>query len=230
LISADVERLKTINDRHGHHAGDAVLISAAHVLTRSVRSSDLVARVGGDEFAVLIRGATLAVAQGIVRRIRRAERREKVVGYPVEVNLSLGVAVVAATGVAAPAPARVRPRHRRCTGSYATAEAENAPGCRTVVARYVAPLDRAAALEEPHHPDDEDRAHDGDDDRLKVDDVAIVTARANANRVGQEATDERTDDAQDDVAYDAQALVAADEQTGNPAGNRAQDYPGNDRY
>jgi diguanylate cyclase (GGDEF)-like protein len=101
FISADVDGLKSVNDHHGHQAGDAVLIAAARLLRRSVRAGDLVARVGGDEFGVLLRGGTLESARGVARRVHRAERRQKVEGYPVEVRLSLGVAAIAAPGVGA---------------------------------------------------------------------------------------------------------------------------------
>jgi len=49
----DLDALKQINDRHGHNAGDRLLRETAHVLLRAVRDTDFVARVGGDEFAVL---------------------------------------------------------------------------------------------------------------------------------------------------------------------------------
>jgi diguanylate cyclase (GGDEF)-like protein len=54
LIYLDLDAFKSINDRHGHAAGDEVLKAAAMVLTRHVRASDLVARIGGDEFGVLL--------------------------------------------------------------------------------------------------------------------------------------------------------------------------------
>jgi diguanylate cyclase (GGDEF)-like protein len=54
LIYVDLDGFKPVNDRHGHAAGDAVLKAIAVALVRSVRASDVVARVGGDEFAVLL--------------------------------------------------------------------------------------------------------------------------------------------------------------------------------
>jgi diguanylate cyclase (GGDEF)-like protein len=63
LIYIDLDDFKPVNDRHGHAAGDAVLKAVAASLVRDVRTSDIVARMGGDEFAVLlwnVRGAAAA--------------------------------------------------------------------------------------------------------------------------------------------------------------------------
>ena len=54
LIYIDLDGFKPVNDRHGHGAGDAVLKAIAAALVRNVRASDVVARIGGDEFAVLL--------------------------------------------------------------------------------------------------------------------------------------------------------------------------------
>ena len=50
----DVNALKSINDAHGHQAGDAALIHVAAILKREVRATDVVARIGGDEFGLLL--------------------------------------------------------------------------------------------------------------------------------------------------------------------------------
>src|SRR6202167_5876101 len=62
LIYIDLDEFKPVNDRHGHAAGDAVLKAIAAALIRHVRASDVVARIGGDEFAVLLWNVSSAAA------------------------------------------------------------------------------------------------------------------------------------------------------------------------
>ena len=72
LAILDVDHFKTINDRLGHDAGDVVLRAVAGILTRSTRRSDCVARIGGDEFAVILPETSLREAGLFVEKIRRA--------------------------------------------------------------------------------------------------------------------------------------------------------------
>jgi diguanylate cyclase (GGDEF)-like protein len=56
MVIIDLDRFKAVNDRFGHHVGDAALVEVARVLTESVHPGDVVARLGGDEFTVVLRG------------------------------------------------------------------------------------------------------------------------------------------------------------------------------
>lgn len=62
LVYLDLDAFKPVNDRHGHAAGDAVLKAVASALLRHVRASDVVARIGGDEFVVLLWNVDAATA------------------------------------------------------------------------------------------------------------------------------------------------------------------------
>ena len=71
LLIIDIDSFKTINDRFGHLAGDAVIKDVADILRRSVRVFDVCARYGGDEFAVVMPGSRLESATAIAERIRQ---------------------------------------------------------------------------------------------------------------------------------------------------------------
>ena len=64
LMFIDVDNLKSVNDTHGHGVGDTLLIAIAKALLASVRKSDIVARIGGDEFAILLDNIPLAGLEG----------------------------------------------------------------------------------------------------------------------------------------------------------------------
>ena len=71
-LAIDVDNLKQVNDRSGHEAGDVLLRSVATTLSLLVRGWDVIARVGGDEFAVLLPGAGPEEAAGVAERMRVA--------------------------------------------------------------------------------------------------------------------------------------------------------------
>ncbi len=72
VISFDLDRFKAVNDNHGHAAGDLVLRECAAVVSAVVGSTGTLGRLGGEEFLVLMPGATLAAARGLAERLRAA--------------------------------------------------------------------------------------------------------------------------------------------------------------
>jgi diguanylate cyclase (GGDEF)-like protein len=76
LVLADADRLKELNDRHGHAAGDAALVALARALRSDLRAEDTVARIGGDEFAILLPGSGAFAAQDVATRLERRVRED----------------------------------------------------------------------------------------------------------------------------------------------------------
>ena len=70
LLMIDIDRLKEINETFGHEAGNSAITLVAQCLQRSIRASDTAGRFGGDEFAVLLPGATPEIAESVVKRVR----------------------------------------------------------------------------------------------------------------------------------------------------------------
>lgn len=91
LLLMDVDNLKQVNDAHGHPAGDAVIRHVGSVLSKLSRDNDTAARMGGEEFALLLAGATDGKAAIVAERVREAVAAEPV-GEVGTVTVSLGVA------------------------------------------------------------------------------------------------------------------------------------------
>jgi diguanylate cyclase (GGDEF)-like protein len=122
VIYFDLDDFKGVNDRHGHAAGDAVLTAVAERLQQAVRESDVVGRIGGDEFAVLLQHADAAAASAKAQTLQAAIRRAPVMAageVAIEIGVTWGVREIAAADTAEQALAEadavmyLRKPHRR---------------------------------------------------------------------------------------------------------------------
>ncbi|MFO7875158.1 MAG: PAS domain S-box protein, partial [Desulfovermiculus sp.] len=93
IIVCDVNGLKFINDTLGHQSGDQVLISVAGILRQSFRSSDIIARIGGDEFAVLLTDTDPEVVEVMLQRLCQAVLDFNSTEPEIPVSLSMGYAL-----------------------------------------------------------------------------------------------------------------------------------------
>ena len=94
VVMVDLDRFKRVNDTYGHSVGDAVLVAFAQAIMHEVREVDMVGRLGGEAFAVLLPGIAGEEAMRVAERMRLAvEKRELMVGgQPLRFTASFGVA------------------------------------------------------------------------------------------------------------------------------------------
>jgi diguanylate cyclase (GGDEF)-like protein len=96
LLFLDLDRFKAVNDSAGHAAGDTLLQGLAGVLRQAVRESDTVARVGGDEFAIILLDCNAnrgwSIAEQVVQDVR--SHSMEVAGRTIQVGVSVGLAMI----------------------------------------------------------------------------------------------------------------------------------------
>ncbi|MGI6091886.1 MAG: diguanylate cyclase [Veillonellaceae bacterium] len=92
VMMCDIDRLKLVNDTLGHSSGDNLLVVAANIIKKAVRKGDIVGRIGGDEFAILLPRGDLAAAQSIYRRIQEAAARHNDRNPEFTISMSVGYA------------------------------------------------------------------------------------------------------------------------------------------
>lgn len=136
----DVDDFKRVNEERGHLAGDQVLQEVAHRVRAGVRPSDFAARIGGDEFLVVLPGATLEEARHVAERLRLAlgERPIQLPSGPLRITASLGLSTLPA------APATVADLIDRT--QLALQRSKHEGKYRVAVAEARDPLDDARAL------------------------------------------------------------------------------------
>ena len=121
----DIDDFKLVNDTFGHQFGDRCLVHLAEVVKSTLRASDVPARYGGDEFAVILPDTDAAAADAVAARISEELARNPLVADgrgPVPVGVSIGVASVTpeTRAPAEPIGCRVAVAHRRLASGVAS--------------------------------------------------------------------------------------------------------------
>jgi diguanylate cyclase (GGDEF)-like protein len=104
LILLDIDHFKRVNDTYGHPAGDEVLRHLAGIATRALRTEDVFARFGGEEFAVILRGASTRGAGRLAERLREALSQQPALheGQQIATTLSAGCAALSCCATPSP--------------------------------------------------------------------------------------------------------------------------------
>lgn len=97
LVMCDLDFFKQVNDTYGHDVGDAVLRSFAKLIASTIRSFDIAARFGGEEFMILMPGADMSQAMAIAERIRSALERSNLDIPAKRITASFGVATLSSS-------------------------------------------------------------------------------------------------------------------------------------
>ncbi len=92
LMLCDVDSFKTINDEHGHDQGDAALRDVAYTMRTQLRSFELMYRLGGEEFMVVLAGAELTDAVDMAERLRAAVEQARPAGFPITISIGVSAA------------------------------------------------------------------------------------------------------------------------------------------
>lgn len=101
VMVMDLDRFKQVNDLHGHVAGDQVLVEVARRLTANLRDSDVLARIGGEEFLAILPGSCMTNARRVAERLCQVIDEDPIrlaSGENLHVTISIGVAVAGAGG------------------------------------------------------------------------------------------------------------------------------------
>lgn len=93
IMVCDVDGLKWVNDNLGHDAGDRLLVTIAEILRGTVRERGMVARIGGDEFVVLLEKCTLKGLSGLAQELEETVEKRRTTDPSLPVSMSLGYAV-----------------------------------------------------------------------------------------------------------------------------------------
>ncbi len=124
VMVVDLDRFKSVNDRYGHAAGDAVLVEISSRLSANLRATDMLARIGGEEFLIALPNTTYAEAQLAAERLCRVVKDRPVHvagGPPLQITVSIGVAF---SGEQATSPETVAAIIDRADQALLTAKSE----------------------------------------------------------------------------------------------------------
>lgn len=96
LLIMDLDNFKLINDTFGHAAGDEVIRDVGSIIKTSFRKTDITGRLGGEEFAVVLKNASLKEAKRVAEKFRDFVTRRKVIyeGQEIGFTVSIGIAVI----------------------------------------------------------------------------------------------------------------------------------------